>query len=122
MSNVIFDTFLRPYLSSKVEPHIVIVDLAVKGKGDNMQSFRSLKSNGIVVLGMGAGEGTCKNHVTIVDWQKFNLPGQEQLQPKQKMLTLLVTCCPSVSMEVYDEQHHDILEYLLELSCLVLVT
>lgn len=43
MSNVIFDTFLCPHLSPKVEPHIIIVDLAVKGEGDNMLSFRSLK-------------------------------------------------------------------------------
>lgn len=35
-------------------------------------------------LGMGR-EGTGENPVTIMDWQKFILHGQEQLHPKQKI-------------------------------------
>ena len=41
MSNVIYDTFLCPHLSSKGEPPITIVDQAVTGKCDDILSFRS---------------------------------------------------------------------------------
>lgn len=35
MSNVIFDTFICPRPGSNVKPHISVVNLAVKGKGDD---------------------------------------------------------------------------------------